>query len=185
MTQRSVTYLKAKFETNDVPTQSDYQDIFDSFLSLEASGAQTLNGPLVFTSVESTHVSAANITVNALNVSTASAGTVYVDTKLINSHTINVSAGLGTQAGATRITKDVSLVFGNDVLGFGVVLATADPGRIQIITNTNTTVLSVYPASGANFIGTAENAPITLAKNSTMTIAHVGASAYGITRGTI
>lgn len=166
MTQRSVTYLKGKFETGDIPVQADYGDLIDSFLNLETSAVQTLSG--------------------GLNTPAAvSADSFYPATKLINSHTVNVSAGLGTQAGATRITKDVSYVYGNDILGFGIVMASAEPGRIQVVVNTNTTVLTVYPASGCNFIGTAENAPIALAKNSTMTIAHAGVSAYGVTRGAI
>lgn len=160
MTQRSITYLKGKFETGDIPTQTDYGDFIDSFVNLEASAMQSMAGPLSVTYV--------------------SAGT-----KIINSNNVAVSAALGTQAGATRLTKDVSLVFGNDVLGFGVVCASAEPGRVQHVINTNTTVLTVFPASGCNFIGTAENAPLALAKNSSMIISHVGASAYGVTRGVI
>lgn len=160
MTQRSVTYLKGRFETGDIPTQSDYGDLMDSFLSLEASASQSLAGPL--------------------SVPSVSAGT-----KIINSHDNAVSAGLGTQAGATRLTKDVSLVFGNDVLGFGIVAASCEAGRVQHVINTDTTVLTVFPASGCNFIGTAADAPIALAKNSTMILAHIGTSAYGVTRGTI
>ena len=161
MTQRSVTYLKGRWETGDIPTQSDYQDLMDSFVNLEASAMQTMAGPL---------------------------STPYVSagTKIINSNAVAVSAALGTQAGATRLTKDVSLVFGNDVLGFGVVLATAEPGRIQTIINTNTTVLTVFPASGCNFVGSAENTgSIVLAKNSMMIVAHCGTSAYSAIRGTI
>lgn len=160
MTQRSVTYLKGKFETGDIPTQSDYGDLMDSFINLEASANQTMSGPL--------------------SVPSVSAGT-----KIINSNDMAVSAALGTQAGATRLSKDVNYVFGNDILGFGVVAATAEPGRIQHVINTNTTVLTVFPASGCAFIGTAVNTgSIVLAKNSTMILTHVTA-AYGVTRGTI
>lgn len=161
MTQRSVTYLKGKFETGDIPTQSDYGDLMDSFVNLEASAMQTMSGPL---------------------------STPYVSagTKIINSNSVAVSAALGTQAGAARLTKDVSLVFGNDVLGFGVVMASAEPGRVQYIINTATTVLTVFPASGCNFVGTAvDTGSIVLAKNSMMIVAHCGASAYNAIRGTI
>ena len=161
MTQRSVTYLKGRWETGDIPTQSDYQDLMDSFVNLEASAMQSLAGPLSVTYV--------------------SAGT-----KIINSNNVAVSAALGTQAGATRLTKDVNLVFGNDALGFGVVMATAEPGRVQYIINTDTTALTIFPASGCNFVGTAENTgSIVLAKNSMMVVAHCGASAYHAIRGTI
>ena len=171
MTQRSVTYLKGKWETGDIPTQSDYQDLMDSFVNLEASAAQAMAGKL-----EAPAVSAATVSADAL----------YINTKIINSHSAVVSAALGTQAGATRLTNDVSLVFGNAVLGFGVVMASADPGRVQYIINTDTTVLTVFPASGCNFVGTAvDTGSIVLAKNSMMVVAHCGASAYHAIRGTI
>lgn len=171
MTQRSVTYLKGKFETGDIPTQSDYGDLMDSFLNLEASAAQSMSGKLE---------------VPAVSAATVSANNVYVNGKLFHSNSTAVSAALGTQAGATRLANDVNLVFGNDVLGFGVVMASAEPGRVQYIINTNTTVLTVFPASGCNFVGTAENTgSIVLAKNSMMVVAHCGASAYSAIRGTI
>ena len=171
MTQRSVTYLKGKWETGDIPTQSDYGDLMDSFLNLEASAAQSLAGKLELP---------------AVSAATVSANNVYVNSKLFHSFATTVSAALGTQAGATRLANDVNLVFGNDVLGFGVVMASAEPGRVQYIINTNTTALTIFPASGCNFVGTAENTgSIVLAKNSMMVVAHCGASAYSAIRGTI
>ena len=171
MTQRSVTYLKGRWETGDIPTQTDYGDLMDSFVSLEASAAQTMAGKLELT---------------AVSAATVSANDVYVNGKLFHSKSTAVSAALGTQAGATRLTNDVNLVFGNDVLGFGVVMASAEPGRIQYIINTATTALTVFPASGCNFIGTAVNTgSLVLAVNSMMIVAHCGASAYHAIRGTI
>lgn len=159
MTQRSVIYLKGRFETGDVPTQIDYGDVLDSFVNLEASAMQVMSGPL--------------------SLSYVSAGTM-----IVNSNNMAVSAGPGTQAGGTILSKDVNCVFGNDILGFGVVAASATPGRIQHIINTSTTVLTVFPSSGCNFIGSAANGSIVLAKNSTMILSHVS-GAYGVTRGTI
>lgn len=43
MTVRTPTYLKSLFENNDIPQQSDYSDIFDSFLPITATGKQTLD----------------------------------------------------------------------------------------------------------------------------------------------
>lgn len=166
MTQRSITYLKGKFETNDIPTQSDYGDLIDSFVNLEASAAQTLSGKL-----ELPAVSAAVVSANA----------IYVNSRIINSNTRIVSAAGTTQASATRLANDISFVFSN-ADERAVVLATCEPGRIQFITNTNTTTLSVFPASGGNFIGTAENTPILLAKLGSMIVAHHTASAYGVVR---
>lgn len=166
MTQRSITYLKGKFETNDIPTQSDYGDLIDSFINLEASASQSMSGKL-----ETPAVSAAVVSADAL----------YINSKVINSKSINVSAAGTTQASATRITTDIAYVLTNGDER-AVVLATCEPGRVQIITNSNTTTLSVFPASGGNFIGSAENAPISLVKNGSMWVAHHTASAYGVVR---
>ena len=171
MTQRSVTYLKGRWETGDIPTQTDYQDLMDSFINLEASAAQVMAGKLELPSV---------------SAATVSANDVYVNGKLFHSKSTTVSAALGTQAGATRLASDINLVFGNDVLGFGVVMASAEPGRVQYIINTATTALTIFPASGCNFVGTAVNTgSIVLAVNSMMIVAHCGASAYHAIRGTI
>lgn len=43
MTIRTPTYLKSLFENNDTPQQTDYGDVFDSFLPLTATGKQTLD----------------------------------------------------------------------------------------------------------------------------------------------
>ncbi len=43
MTIRTPTYLKSLFENNDIPQQSDYSDIFDSFLPISATGKQSLD----------------------------------------------------------------------------------------------------------------------------------------------
>ena len=168
MTQRSVTYLKGRWETGDIPTQSDYQDLMDSFLNLEASAAQSLSGKL-----EAPAVSAAVV----------SAAAIYPG-KIVHSRAL-VSASLGTQAGAAGVSADINVLYGNAALGFGVVLVTAEPGRVQHLINTATTVMTVFPASGCNFIGTAENAPLALAVNSSMMITHITVCAYAVTRGTM
>lgn len=179
MTVRNTTYLKGRFENGDIPTQTDYEDVFDSLLNLGVSAEQSADS-----NIRTTKQLVAN-SVSADNVVVASAATcaaVWVTDRYIHSNKVNVSAAAGTQAGATRLTKDVSYVFGNDILGFGVVMATAEPGRVQHIINTGTTALSVFPASGCNFVGTAENAAIKLAANGCMIVVHVGVSAYGVTR---
>jgi hypothetical protein len=188
MTQRSRTYLKGVFEQGDIPTGTDYADLIDSFLSLETSSEQTMIGGLTLTSVNATNGRIDNLSVTTKVTAGAgeftgpvSAASIWVDSKLIQSNQINVSANGTTQAAATRLTKDTSYVFCTN-LNRAVVLATAEPGRTQIIVNTATTALLVFPASGANFVGTAENASLSLAANGTMIVPHIGVSAYGMTR---
>ena len=47
MTQQTRTNLKAKFETGDKPTQTDYVDLIDSGLQLADSTAQSITSPVV------------------------------------------------------------------------------------------------------------------------------------------
>ena len=58
MTIRSVTYLKGRFENNDVPTATDYEDVFDSFLNLATSADQSLDGRIYAPELNATLVSA-------------------------------------------------------------------------------------------------------------------------------
>lgn len=170
MTQRSVTYLKGRFETGDTPTGSDYADIFDSFLSLEASAEQSLNGKL--------------------NVSVISAGTVSANDLHVNrSSTMGYqdlrTAGT-TQASAAVARYDVTriLVTAAAQQERSVSLYDHHPGRVQYVINdaNSATVANVFPQSGCNFLGTAENGPLLLAAGQTIQIIHVDTSAYSYVR---
>jgi hypothetical protein len=137
MTQRSVQYLKTRFETADIPTQSDYQDLFDSFMSLEASAAQVLNGP-----IEAPQVSAGVI-----------------------------KAGLKTIHSSQTVTQNER----------AIILSPLEPGRRQIVMNSGTTALLVFPPSGQNFVGSAANGAISIPTLTGCEIPHY-ASAYGFIR---
>lgn len=153
MTQRSVTYLKGRFETGDIPTQADYGDFLDSFVSLEASAAQTMAGQLYAPSFKSAKIIRSNERITATGTSQASAAAVSADIA-------SVSAEQNERA---------------------VVLSSLEPGRTQILANTGTTVLQVYPPSGQNFIGSAANAQVNCAVNQSIMISHM-ASAYSFVR---
>lgn len=152
MTQRSVTYLKGRFETGDVPTQTDYGDLMDSFVNLEASAAQTMAGRLVVPSLLG---------------------------KVIKTNEIIVPTG-ASQASAASVSADVASVSAEQNER-AVVLASLEPGRTQFIANTGTTVLQVYPPSGQNFIGSAANGGINCAVNQGILVHHM-ASAYSFVR---
>lgn len=154
MTQRSRTYLKAKFETGDIPTATDYADLIDSFLNLEASASQSMAGSLVLPSI---------------NVSGAS----------IRSNQVLSPTGT-TQASAASISLDI-VAASAEQLERAVVLPALTPGRTHFVVNTGTTVLAVFPFSGENFVGTAANGGIELAVSQGMHIFHV-ASAYAYVR---
>src|SRR3990167_3204691 len=146
MTARTPTYLKGRFETNDIPSQTDYQDVFDSYINTVVSSEQSIDSNLrTSKELSAESVSANTVVTSSLRITTTtSANTLWMNLKLVNSTDITASAGAGTQAGATRLIRDVNYVFGNAILGYGVVLATAEPGRMQVIINTDTTALSVF-----------------------------------------
>lgn len=164
MTQRSVQYLKAKFETADIPTQSDYQDVFDSFLSLEASAAQTINGPLTLPSAT---VSGA---VSADSVST----------RTLRTGQQSVTPTGTTQASAFAVTADL-IRASAEQNERAIVLTSLEPGRTQIVMNSGTTALLVFPPTGQNFIGSAANGAISVPTLTGVTIPHM-TSAYGFIR---
>ena len=153
MTQRSTTYLKGRWETGDIPTQADYGDLMDSFVNLEASAAQTLSGQLIAPSFKAGKYIRSNERITATGTSQASAAVVSADIA-------SVSAEQNERA---------------------VVLSSLEPGRTQLLANTGTTVLQVYPPSGQNFIGSAANANINCAVNQSIMISHM-ASAYAFVR---
>ena len=153
MTQRSVTYLKGKFETSDIPTQSDYGDLLDSFVNLEASASQTMAGPLFAPYFKSGKYIKSNESISPTGSTQASALSVSADI-------VRASAEQNERA---------------------VILSTLEPGRSQYIANTGTTVLQVFPPSGQNFIGTAANGNINCAVNQGILFFHL-VSAYGFVR---
>lgn len=155
MTQRSVTYLKGKFETNDIPVQADYGDLIDSFVNLESSAAQTLAGPLY-------------------------APIMRAGKHLKTNERITPTGS--TQASATAVSADVASVSAEQNER-AVILASLEPGRSQFISNTGTTVLQIFPPSGQNFIGSAANGNIDCAVNQGVLVFHM-ASAYSFVRST-
>jgi hypothetical protein len=159
MTQRSVQYLKARFETADIPTQSDYQDVFDSFLSLEASAEQTLNGKL--------------------NVPEVSANVFRSNTKTVHSHQTVTPTG-ATQASALAVSAD-NILASAEQNERAIVLHSLEPGRRQLVMNSGTTALLVFPPTGQNFVGSAANGAISVPTLAGCLISH-HASAYGFIR---
>jgi hypothetical protein len=96
MTVRTPTYLKDKFENNDIPQQSDYGDIFDSFLPITATGKQTLDISLEiggdFTA--SGNIYGGNIFTNVINAQQISASVAnlnQINAQIISASTANLN----------------------------------------------------------------------------------------------
>lgn len=164
MTQRSITYLKARFETGDIPTQSDYQDFIDSFVSLESSASQTLSGNLVLPNIEVS---------GAVSADSISARTVRTGQQ-------SITPTGTTQGSAFAVTAD-NVLASAEQNERSIVLSTLEPGRRQFVMNSGTTALLVFPPTGQNFVGSAANGSISVPTLTGVTIPHY-ASAYGFIR---
>lgn len=166
MTQRSRTYLKAVFETGDIPTGTDYADLIDSFVSLEASASQTMAGALTLPGVTTS-------TLSVTGPATLSSP-VRLSTESINP--------TGTTQGSAASVSAAVVVASAEQLERSIVLPALQPGRSHHIVNSGTTALAIFPPSGENFVGSAANGGISIAAEQGITIFHV-ASAYAFVRG--
>ena len=153
MTQRSRTFLRGRFEQGDIPTGTDYEDVFDSFLSLEASATETMNATLVAPAIRAQKIVKSN---NAVNP----AGTTQSSAVAVSADVIAASAEQNERA---------------------VLLPPLEPGRVQHVINTGTTALAIFPSSGENFVGSAADGGISIASNQGIAIFHV-VSAYAFVR---
>lgn len=170
MTQRSVTYLKGRFENGDIPTQSDYGDFIDSFVNLEASAAQVMSGKLELPSV---------------SAATVSANLIHVEKKIHYGYQELLPTGIA-QSSAASVDYDVTkvTVTAGATQERSVIISEHHAGRIQYIVNASASVTAatIYPSSGCNFYGTASNGGILLAAGQTIQVIHINASAYSFVR---
>jgi hypothetical protein len=77
MTARTPAYLKARFENGDIPIQSDYEDLFDSYINVATSSQQTVVGDVKFNGeIIASRVSASSFTIGTLSVNSVFANNV-------------------------------------------------------------------------------------------------------------
>ena len=203
MTIRSVTYLKGRFENNDVPTATDYEDVFDSFLNFSTSADQSFDGRIYAPELNAALVSATtgnfptltgtSISGTVVAGATVSAGTSYADTSKINvvsANSIYVNSGLfldvATSVNCLATTQTSSITLSNSInfLAFAdgtnnaVRLPASNAGRVQYIINSTNTIVKVFPAVSALFVVTAVNAPLSIGVNTRMIVVHKGDDRY-------
>ena len=127
MTIKSRTDLKALFETDDVPTATDYTDWLESFVSLSDTSAQAILSPISATKVTTPLVSAQNINASAVAIGTVNAGVVNA-TATASLVSINVD-------GDVTLTSGKSLqIFDGGTIG----VATLTSGQV-IVSSTDIT----------------------------------------------
>lgn len=174
MTIRSSTYLKAKFETNDVPVQADYGDWIDSFVPVGTSGSYTSD--INYTVNNLTTVSA--LTIGGVT----SAQSVYHNGSQIFDY-LAVSANTTVQSTGGSLSATINYVNYANGQNDSLLLPARTQGRIQYIVNAASTTIKIFPAAGNNFVGTAANASLNIPVDRTATVIHCAASAYALLIG--
>lgn len=188
MTARTPTYLKGRFENNDIPQATDYEDVFDSFVNFAVTAEQRMDGKLYSPELNTAVVSALSINaVNALitarldvtsvSAATVSAANVYVAQKMFFSSTA-LNAVATTQGSTVALNDGISFIVSADNNNNSVRLPTSERGRIQHIINASTTAVKIFPAVSALFITTALNTPLSVAVNGRMIVYHQGNDRY-------
>lgn len=162
MTVRSPSYLKSRFENNDIPQATDYEDVFDSYLPLGTSAAQTIESP----------ITAPAVTTSALN---ATEGTV---TKFSTGGDFSVNATGTTQATSRVLTDSINWVKFGDGSNFAVRAVSAQAGLVQYIANATVTALRMFPCVGGTFLGTAQDTSMSLPIGKGAQIIHGEANTY-------
>jgi hypothetical protein len=175
MTARVRTSLKAQFETNDVPTQSDYEDVFDSFVSLTDTTSQTVQRPLLLTGTSVyvasqlrayTVQSSSSAHFQKLEAVTASITNLHAEVSFRTTFASAVPDGL-TQGSAHAMTTPGVVIsataLGNAVrLPFGSTAA----GQHCYVANRGNASARVFPATGQNHDELAANVAVTIAPHS-------------------
>ena len=174
MTIRSATYLKAKFETGDIPTQTDYGDLIDSFVPVGTSGSYTSD--ISYTVNNLTTVSA--LTVGGVT----SVKSVYHDGSQYYDY-LAVSANTTVQSTGGSLSATINYVNFADGQNTSVLLPSYTRGRVQFVINAAATVIKVFPNAGCNFVGTAANASLNLPIDKAATIIHVATSVFSMLIG--
>lgn len=112
MTVRSPTYLKSRFETGDIPTATDFGDIFDSYFSVGTSASQTFEGNVNFTAgitVSGGTLSNVNLqNITGLSVVSSALDTIKANLEITNTHYYKVVQDADNSAALNALISLVS-----------------------------------------------------------------------------
>lgn len=210
MTTYNKQSLAAFFQNGDVPTGTDYSNLIDSQINIVETSAQSMAGPLVSTEVITPKVSATTVNVtgtltattlsntnasfsgivSAVNINitndvSAATGTVYASamrsTNGIFFGTGIVSAAGTTQGTATILTNVINRGQGvADGATTGFALLANRTGLVQYLINETAVSANLWPPTGGKINNGTANIPLALVANTSYTIFHYAASAYGV-----
>lgn len=147
MTIQNRTTLKSFFNTGDIPTESQYADVMDSFVNLSETGSQILQSPLRAPSIGAVAV----VSAAAFEGSSASiTGTVSANTFAGNTFT-------GTTINGTTInstTINATTVSTATVRAVTVSVTSLYPATVINTLTDNITAIGTTAASAASLGGT-------------------------------
>lgn len=89
MTAQTPAYLKTRFENNDIPQGTDYEDVFDSYVNIVATAEQSMAGNL-----RTTGQFVGNVSANSIFGTTVSAEVVFTSAlkaNIVSANTFNAS----------------------------------------------------------------------------------------------
>lgn len=210
MTTYNKQTLGTYFQTGDVPTGTDFQNLIDSQVNIVETSTQSMAGPLSTTELITSRVSAgnvfitgtfsaSNISVSAISVTgtvsagglnvtadvSAATGTVYASA-MRSTNGVFAGVGIVSAAGTAQATAAVLVNIVNRGQGVadGVTTGFAIPanrtGLVQYLTVETNTSANLWPPTGGTINNTAANTVFALAGRTSYTIIHLAASAYGV-----
>ena len=139
MTTYNKTTLKTFFETNDVPTGTDYGNLIDSQINVVDTVDQSISSTLIVPELVTPRVSAATVVVtNSLSIPS---GTVSANNMVLN--TISASAATFTRTFSTLISAEDTYTGALRTNGiFGNVIVVSAVGTTQATAATITGVVN-------------------------------------------
>lgn len=210
MTTYNKQTLGTYFQTGDVPTGTDFQNLIDSQVNIVETSTQAMAGPLSTTELITSRISAGNIfvtgTFSASNISvsaisvtgtvsagglnvtadvSASTGTVYASA-MRSTNGVFAGVGIVSAAGTAQATAAVLVNIVNRGQGVtdgsttGFAIPANRTGLVQYLTVETNTSANLWPPSGGTINNTAANTVFALAGRTSYTIIHLAASAYGV-----
>ena len=169
MNVRTPTNLKARFESNDIPQQADYGDIFDSFLPISSSGKQTLDISLEITGdfTASGDIYGKDLYVNKINAQRVSASAISfntVDATQVSAQTVNTNQLNASVVSASTATFDrVNANYVSASGGFFNLITSQQVSASVVntnIINAQSVSASAYRVGGVKVVGTQQAAVV-------------------------
>lgn len=102
MTQKTPAQLLTSFQNLDVPVQSDYEDVFDSYINVAQTTAQSIASDLAVRNFTADNISASSMTLtNGLR-------TAQVDTPLVSASAVRATTLDSGLVSAQRVNASVA-----------------------------------------------------------------------------